>query len=258
MGLGLGLGGDDEPPSELAGATVGHSVDDFKAGESVVLTLADQAVLGAAGEGGGYALNEDEEMLENVNLSEDYRRRKAKAEAAGEGYKYNPYGADGSGKDAGFGGTGGVLGKYDDAAERTTIRLDASGGVDEARQRKLAAIKARLAATQAGATGEAHDLSNVGAVRTIADGDDYMSREEVRKEEEAASALVEEDGRREEGEEEEIAQEAKGGGARPRRARGDDRGGGRQRSRLEGVEGGAPRRARGRGDGSCEREEGEI
>ena len=189
MGLGLGLGGDDEPPSELAGATVGHSVDDFKAGESVVLTLADQAVLGAAGEGCGYALNEDEEMLENVNLSEDYRRRKAKAEAAGEGYKYNPYGADGSGKDAGFGGTGGVLGKYDDAAERTTIRLDASGGVDEARQKKLAAIKARLAATQAGATGEAHDLSNVGAVRTIADGDDYMSREEVRKEEEAASAL---------------------------------------------------------------------
>ena len=173
--LGLGFGGEDAgPSSSLAGAVVGHGTDDFQVGESVVLTLADQTVLGE-GEGGAYALNEDAEMLENVNMAEQAKRDKVKAEARGDNYKYNPY--------EGTGGSG-VLGKYDDAPARQTITLDASGSVDEAKQKKLAAIRARLAATQAGAGGTAYDLAGAAqpTARTIADGDDYQSREEVREE----------------------------------------------------------------------------
>ena len=57
---------DAEEQSQMAGAQVGHGVDDFKAGESVVLTLADQSVLEE--DGNSYALNESEDMLENVNM----------------------------------------------------------------------------------------------------------------------------------------------------------------------------------------------
>eukprot|EP00966_Prymnesium_polylepis_P113503 2624439-Prymnesium_polylepis.1 len=56
----------DAEESELAGALVGHNVDDFKAGEEVVLTLADERVL--VEDGNSYQLNDKEEMLENVNM----------------------------------------------------------------------------------------------------------------------------------------------------------------------------------------------
>ena len=57
---------DAEEQSQVAGALVGHSAADFKEGESVVLTLADQAVIEE--EGNSYSLNDKEEMLENVNM----------------------------------------------------------------------------------------------------------------------------------------------------------------------------------------------
>ena len=175
MGQLLGLGGGDEgggPSSALAGAVVGHGVDDFKAGESVVLTLADQSIVGEDGD----ELNDDAEMLENVNLAEQYKRDKVRAEARGDNYKYNPY--EGT-------GVGAMLSKYDDGPARQTLTLDDSGGVDEAKQKKLAAIRARLAATQAGAGGDAYDLGggSLGPARTIADGNDYLSREEAPPEE---------------------------------------------------------------------------
>ena len=53
---------DEDEQSQVSGALVGHSVDDFQAGESVVLTLADQSVLE------GDSLNQSNEMLENVNM----------------------------------------------------------------------------------------------------------------------------------------------------------------------------------------------
>lgn len=56
----------DAEVSELAGALVGHSAADFKAGESVVLTLADEPVL--VEEGNSYQINEKDQMLENVNM----------------------------------------------------------------------------------------------------------------------------------------------------------------------------------------------
>ena len=116
-----------EQQSALAGAVVGHGLDEFKAGEDVVLTLADQQVVDTA-EDGAYQLNEGDEMLENVNLTEDWRRQRNKDLASGAGH-YNPYEND---------GTSGVLGKYDEERGRTTVQLDSSGGVDEAKQKKCA------------------------------------------------------------------------------------------------------------------------
>lgn len=101
-----------------------------------MLTLADQEVVGS-GEGGGYALNEDSEMLENVNLAENWRRQKAKDLAKGEG-RFSHY--EGGPKD--------ILSKYDESlGERKTLKLDATGSVDEAKQKKCAGK--RLHATSA-------------------------------------------------------------------------------------------------------------
>jgi len=82
-------------------------VDDFKAGESVVLTLADQPVLEE--EGNSYALNQSDEMLENVNMAEDWRRQHAREMSTGG--KYNPYGDNKN-----------ILGKYDEDAGRSTVQ----------------------------------------------------------------------------------------------------------------------------------------
>ena len=129
----------DDGQSSLAGAVVGHSADDFKAGESMILTLADQSVL-AEGEGGGYALNEDAEMLENVNLSEEWRRKRVKDLARGStgdslAGRYSHIDVNGDGK--------AILSKYDaeENYKRATITLDKSGTVDEAKQRRLAEIR---------------------------------------------------------------------------------------------------------------------
>ena len=210
----------DAEESELAGALVGHSVDAFKAGESVVLTLADERVL--VEEGNVYTINDKEEMLENVNMvrtppaarrppsagtrqyasaatlpgkrlqlaalspraaarraprlsqppppshppppppspsacstllappaqAEDWRRQHGKELASGG--KYNLYGDNSN-----------ILGKYDEDAGRTTVTLDGAGTVDEAKLKKLAAIKQRLQAAAAGGGGvtTSYDLS---------------------------------------------------------------------------------------------------
>ena len=70
--------------SQVAGALVGHGADEFKAGESVVLTLADQQVVQT--EANGYALNDGDEMLENVNMADDFRRNAAKKAATAGRY----------------------------------------------------------------------------------------------------------------------------------------------------------------------------
>lgn len=143
-----------EASSELAGAVVGHSADDFKAGETTILTLADQSVVTEAEGGTSYALNDDAEMLENVALAEDWKRKHNKEMASGEHYKYNPYAAEGSGA---------ILQKYEDEPGRKTMTLDAKGTVDEAKLKRLAEIKSRLAASQAatagGGSAQQYDLS---------------------------------------------------------------------------------------------------
>ena len=87
-----------------------------------------------------------------------------------------------------YGDANSILGKYDEEKGRSTITLDGGGGVDEAKAKKLAAIKARLQATQAGAGGgsgaKAYDLTEGGGAAAaprpgLADGDDYQSKEEA-------------------------------------------------------------------------------
>ena len=162
---------EDTSSSMLAGAVVGHGVDDFKEGESTILTLADQSVI-AEDEDGSYKVNDDEEMLENVNMAEEWRRKKAKELASKSTLSTHGNGA------------GAILDKYDEdkKMERTKLVLDQSGQVDEVKQKKLAAIKQRLEATQGGGSGQLFDLSAVGASapRTFGSGDDFMSQEEAR------------------------------------------------------------------------------
>jgi U4/U6.U5 tri-snRNP-associated protein 1 len=61
----------------LAGLTVGHSMDTFEDGQEVVLTLKDTRVLGEDGKD----LNEEDDELVNVELSEQDRRLQLQARA---------------------------------------------------------------------------------------------------------------------------------------------------------------------------------
>ena len=155
--------------SQLSGALVGHSTDDFKAGEDVVLTLADESILDE--KEGSYALREGDELLENVSMAEQQRRERARDAARGVRERDDPLGGSS------------ILDKYDEPKERATVRLDGSGSVDEARLKKLAAVKQRLAAQQAsGGVLAAHDLSSGGAaaaVPKLAVGADYMTKAEA-------------------------------------------------------------------------------
>ncbi|KAL1520214.1 hypothetical protein AB1Y20_023684 [Prymnesium parvum] len=156
----------DEEVSHIAGALVGHSADDFKAGESVVLTLADERVL--VEDGNSYHINDKEEMLENVNMAEDWRRQHGKEMATGG--KYNPYGDNKS-----------ILSKYDEDGGRATVTLDESGTLDEAKAKKLAAIKQKLLAASGGGAATSYDLS-ISATAAIPEftlGDDYQTMEEA-------------------------------------------------------------------------------
>ena len=81
--------------SDLRGLAVGHSADDFEAGTTAVLTLADSSVLG--GGGGG---DEDGPVLENASMRDEGRsrhhlREKRKAEmGAGHAGGYAGYDDD--------------------------------------------------------------------------------------------------------------------------------------------------------------------
>lgn len=99
--------------------------------------------------------------------AEDWRRQHGKEMATGG--KYNP-----------FGDNQNILGKYDEDAGRATLTLDASGSVDEAKAKKLAAIKAKLqAAAGVGATAS-YDLSTPAkAVEFSSKGEDYQTAEEA-------------------------------------------------------------------------------
>ena len=131
----------------------------------MVLTLADAPIMET--KEGNYVLHDGEETLENVNMTEDWRRQRAREMGRGVRERDDPFASSG------------VLDKYDEAPERATIRLDASGRVDEARLKKLAAVKQRLAMQAAtGGAVTAHDLSETGAsiaVPSLQAGSDYMS-----------------------------------------------------------------------------------
>ncbi|GMH83690.1 hypothetical protein TrST_g5862 [Triparma strigata] len=70
--------GEEYSSSDLQGLNVAHSMEAFESGEDVILTLGDTSIL-ETGENGMYTgLNEEGSKLENVNLAEQERVRKAK------------------------------------------------------------------------------------------------------------------------------------------------------------------------------------
>ena len=157
--------------SQVAGAQLSHSLDDFKVGEEVTLTLADQNILD------GDDVNDNEELLENVNLAADQRRERKKELASGA--KYDPFGGDSA-----------ILQKYDHeekVANREKLTLDASGAVNVAKAQRLAEIKSRLQQTAQGADSGAtrYDLGgdgkSVGEANQLGGGSagDYMTTAEA-------------------------------------------------------------------------------
>ena len=157
--------------SQVAGAQLSHSLDDFKVGEEVTLTLADQNILD------GDDVNDNEELLENVNLAADQRRERKKELASGA--KYDPFGGDSA-----------ILQKYDHeekVANREKLTLDASGAVNVAKAQRLAEIKSRLQQTAQGADSGAtrYDLGgdgrSAGEANQLGGGSagDYMTTAEA-------------------------------------------------------------------------------
>ena len=157
--------------SQVAGAQLSHSLNDFKVGEEVTLTLADQSILD------GDDVNDDEELLENVNLAADQRRERKKELASGA--KYDPFGGDSA-----------ILQKYDHeekVANREKLTLDASGAVNVAKAQRLAEIKSRLQQTAQGADSGATrydlggDSKSVGEANQLGGGSagDYMTTAEA-------------------------------------------------------------------------------
>ncbi|KAK1943795.1 U4/U6.U5 tri-snRNP-associated protein 1 [Phytophthora citrophthora] len=118
----------------LAGMTVGHSLDTFEDGQEVVLTLKDQRVLGEDGKD----LNEEDDELVNVELSEKDRRmaQQARAKRAAmpvySGYDDDEFIEMGVSRKKKTGPK--LLAQYDEeqdaveAEEARKFKLDASGG----------------------------------------------------------------------------------------------------------------------------------
>ena len=152
---------EEQEASQVAGALIGHSTEDFTAGESVTLTLADRGILGEDGQ----SLEDGDAMLENVNMTDDWRREHNKELARGPAVDVE---------------SRNILNKYDEEKERVTVRLDAAGGVDEAKLKKLAAIKQRLQMSAAGPV-QHHDLGGAAGASApqLKTGADYQTAEEA-------------------------------------------------------------------------------
>ncbi|KAE8995876.1 hypothetical protein PR003_g211 [Phytophthora rubi] len=125
---------DEYDAAALAGMTVGHALDTFEDGQEVVLTLKDARVLGEDGND----LNEAEDELVNVELSEKDRRldHQARAKRAAmpvySGYDDDEFIEMGSSRKRKSGSK--LLAQYDEeqdaseAAAARKFRLDTSGG----------------------------------------------------------------------------------------------------------------------------------
>src|SRR3990167_540562 len=114
---------------QLKGVKVAHNADDFQEGQTIILTMRDAPILL------GDQLNEEEDILENINMSEHDRFLKAK-EAAKKGYDVYA--------EIEMGDNDNVLKKYDEVDVKKGFRL---GGVvtDTAtKEEKLSAIRNKL------------------------------------------------------------------------------------------------------------------
>lgn len=61
--------------ADLKGFKVMHGTQDFEAGEAVILTLADSSVLHRDENGKIVGVSDEVDVLENINIAEDYRRK---------------------------------------------------------------------------------------------------------------------------------------------------------------------------------------
>lgn len=61
--------------ADLKGLRVLHGANDFEMGDSVILTLADSSVLTRDENGKIIGVNDEMDVLENINITEDYKRR---------------------------------------------------------------------------------------------------------------------------------------------------------------------------------------
>ncbi|XP_056657289.1 U4/U6.U5 tri-snRNP-associated protein 1 [Monodelphis domestica] len=120
---------------DLQGLTVEHTIDSFREGETMILTLKDKGVL-----------QEEEDVLVNVNLV-DKERAEKNVELRKKKPDYRPYAEDESVDDMAVFKPKSILAKYDEELEGErphSFRLDRSGAADGARERELEEIRANL------------------------------------------------------------------------------------------------------------------
>jgi U4/U6.U5 tri-snRNP-associated protein 1 len=150
--------------NSLAGMKLAHEADDFVEGETVVLTLADKRVVtGDRQSYGSKGINEDEDELENVNISEFQKTAVAKARAAVKA-KYDGTDESEFNEESIKSALTGqkdtkLLSKYDDfdvegkrlaGEQQKGLRLGDDGTFDTSKEAQQAAVRAKLAAAAAG------------------------------------------------------------------------------------------------------------
>lgn len=130
---------------------VQHEADTFKEGETVILTLADSRIVKR--EHGEGFVNDDEDVLENVNMSEFEKtaiaKEKAKKRAKYQNVDDDEFTAGGKSTN--------LLSKYDDfmvdgtkigsKEDRRSIRLGDDGDLDLTKEQRQAVIRAKLSQT---------------------------------------------------------------------------------------------------------------
>ncbi|KAL4162711.1 hypothetical protein PRNP1_003243 [Phytophthora ramorum] len=157
----------------LAGLTVGHSLDTFEDGEEVVLTLKDSRVLGQDGKD----LNDEEDELVNVELSEKDRRaaHQARAKRAAmpvySGYDDDEFVEMGNPRKMKKNGPK-LLAHYDE--EQDAVDADA------ARKFKLDAAGGSVVLQEEGKQEEEEDVAVISlAMDRTRRAEDYYTKEEV-------------------------------------------------------------------------------
>ena len=153
--------GDVYASDALAGLRVRHGADEVAEGETVILTLKDSSILDETRTG----VNDEGDELENVLLTEEKRRKRARAEASKRPAAGSPFGEED--ETATDGPT--VLGKYDEKKDDDALTLNDAGAVSAAEERRKAEIRRRLAASLGGVSETAREQSAATEKKTLAE-----------------------------------------------------------------------------------------
>ena len=169
--------GDVYASDALAGLRVRHGADEVAEGETVILTLKDSSILDETRTG----VNDEGDELENVLLTEEKRRKRARAEASKRPAAGSPFGEED--ETATDGPT--VLGKYDEKKDDDALTLNDAGAVSAAEERRKAEIRRRLAASLGGVSETAREQSAATEKKTLAE---FLTPAEVAAREAAEAA----------------------------------------------------------------------